>query len=403
LTKLRTTVARTTGELDALGVAWRALDEGALHSEIFRSFEWLRSWWEVFGDTGERALLVICVHDGDELVGIAPLQVSRVRRFGLPSLRRLELLGTGEAESDEVCSDFLDLIVAPGYGDAVADVVCRALLAEHPRWDVASFTNLSPASLLWRCVAGHAEAEGCTVSTVNGRARHYVDLGGQSYDGYLARLSPKRRKHALYCARRVEREGGLEEVRVARREDLGAALGELGRLSRLRRSSQGLSSAFDSARFCRFQEVVAPRLFDRGWLDLRLYRFKGVVAAALCCFVHRGSILYYQSGYDTEAFGKSISPGVVTLNGMVAWGIEQKLSRFDFLVGPSGSSYKDDYPCVVEPIGDVLLYNTTLTGRLIQSARTLRALLRGRSAGFEVVYGAMPLVDSLLDLSTVAA
>jgi CelD/BcsL family acetyltransferase involved in cellulose biosynthesis len=102
--------------------------------------------------------------------------------------------------------------------------------------------------------------------------------------------------------------------------------------------------------------------------------------AALYAFVYARVIYYYQSGWDTSAFG-NVSPGLVFLSQMIEGGFAQRLRRFDFLVGGEGS-YKHEYECRTEPVCDLRLYNNTWTGQLVRSARGLRQILRqvaGRS------------------------
>ena len=63
------------------------------------------------------------------------------------------------------------------------------------------------------------------------------------------------------------------------------------------------------------------------------------------------------------------------LSQVIEWGFDQRLRRFDFLVGGEGS-YKHDYECRTEPVPDLRLYNNTWTGQLVRSARGVRQLLR---------------------------
>ena len=41
----------------------------------FLSFEWLSSWWEVFGE--KRKLSILIAKSSDDIVGIAPLMISK--------------------------------------------------------------------------------------------------------------------------------------------------------------------------------------------------------------------------------------------------------------------------------------------------------------------------------------
>jgi CelD/BcsL family acetyltransferase involved in cellulose biosynthesis len=289
-------------------------------------------------------------------------------------VRRLEFLGTGEDEADEVCSDFLDIIAHRGLEDLVCQEVWQFLTRQAAQeWDVAGFRNTLPDSLIERYLPSMARGSDRVMDSRPEGERFYIDLSGGSFERWVEGLSRQRQKRIFYYRRRLEREGGLEERRLERREEIPHFLAETARLNRLRRSLLGKPSAFASERFRRFQATCAPLLFDRQWLDARLYYRQGRCVAALYNFIYADTICYYQCGFDTAAFG-NVSPGLVTLSQVIEWGFRNGKRRFDFLVG--GGAYKEDYDCVAEPVHEVQLYNKTLAGQLVRSARGVRDLLR---------------------------
>jgi CelD/BcsL family acetyltransferase involved in cellulose biosynthesis len=379
MSRLTVTALRDIEALDAVAGAWDDLLARSRDPEIFLTHAWMRSWWEVYGGEGGRELHVLLVHDRDELVGLVPLQVRPVAGVGPARLRRLEFLGTGEDEADEVCSDFLDVVAADGRDDDVCLALWQYLAGGAGRgagleWDEACFQKVLATSRLMRLLAPRVRGSGRALDAPAAGERYFVPLEGGSFDQYAQELSPQRRKRIFYYRRKLERQGGIEERRASTPEEIRLFLQETARLNRLRRNSQGKPSAFGSAKFRRFQALVAPRLAERGWLDLRLWLKEGRCVAALYAFVYGRVIYYYQSGWDTAAFG-NVSPGLVFLSQMIEWGFAQRLRRFDFLVGGEGS-YKHEYECRTEPVCDLRLYNNTWPAQLVRSARGLKRLLR---------------------------
>jgi CelD/BcsL family acetyltransferase involved in cellulose biosynthesis len=179
-------------------------------------------------------------------------------------LQRLEFIGTGEPEVDEVCSDFLDILVAPGYAAPVCVSIWEQLVAARGAWDEAIFTNVLGRSVMAQHLRPLARPNSRTSRTVARSDRFFIDLSTGNFDAYLERLSKKRRKRLAYCRRRLEKEGQLTEQRLERREDIPTFLAEIARLNRLRRSSQRKSSAFESERFRLFHALLAPRLWEQG-------------------------------------------------------------------------------------------------------------------------------------------
>src|SRR5262245_42779657 len=94
------------GGLARLAPEWSDLLARSDTDEATLSPLWLEPWWRLFGD-GNRGLRAFAFRDRGRLVGLAPL-CSRVHwyRPGIP-FRRLELVGSGEDEADEICSDYL--------------------------------------------------------------------------------------------------------------------------------------------------------------------------------------------------------------------------------------------------------------------------------------------------------
>jgi CelD/BcsL family acetyltransferase involved in cellulose biosynthesis len=376
-------VLRDIEEVIALGDEWDDLLARLPAPEIFQTHEWVCSWWEVFGEGCTP--LVVVVRQERRLVGLAPfvLRGARGRPLGL---RRLELMGTGEDERDEVGSEFLDVLAPPELEEAVCRLVWLRLKQERAAWDEALWCNVLGGSALARHLLPLAGSEARAVETRPRGERFFLDLAGGDFAGYVESLSKKRRKRVHYYRRRLEKEGGLVPRRLERKEEIPSFLLELGRLSRLRLAELGKTSAFASPAFRRFHSVLAPRLWDRGWLDLRLWEKQGRPVAAIYGFLYAGTIYYYQSGFDTEAFG-NISPGLVTLTEVIEWGFRHGRRRFDFMLG-EGGSYKEDYNCQTQPVCDLVVYNDTLGAQALRAARGVERWVRAAHArGLAVVAG----------------
>src|SRR5262249_41636243 len=120
---LRAEVIHDVAALAQLAAPWRALLDRAVAPSLSKTPTWLLTWWRQFGGIEGRKLCVTALHDAatGELVALIPLcrRIEMVR--GVLPIRRLELLGTGENEADEICSDYTGAIVAAGYEAEVAE------------------------------------------------------------------------------------------------------------------------------------------------------------------------------------------------------------------------------------------------------------------------------------------
>ena len=203
---LEASVIRDMPGFEALATEWDGLLSRSGSPEIFRTYEWLRTWWEVFGVEGGRRPLVVVVRQGRTLVGLAPFVVRDLGR-GRARVRRLELMGTGEDKSDEVCSYFGDIIAATGFEEAVCDCVWRCLQAERGNWDEAVWSGILEGSLIARYLRPRAHDGGRASTASSFGRRYWVDLSGGSFDAFLGGFSKKRRSRFQSYRRKLEKEG----------------------------------------------------------------------------------------------------------------------------------------------------------------------------------------------------
>ena len=88
----------TTNEgFKALRDDWCLLNKNASKGNIFTTWEWLQSWWEVYKDNGRRQLYIIkYIDNNDKLIGLAPFQIVNNPKKYFPCSRQLIMLGAGE-------------------------------------------------------------------------------------------------------------------------------------------------------------------------------------------------------------------------------------------------------------------------------------------------------------------
>ena len=111
-THLKTRIISHEDEWDAVREQWDALVSCSSYASTFLDFAWLRNWWRVFGATyGADRLRIVTAWHGSQLVGALPLYVSI--SGGLPRTRELRFVSTGEAEYEETCPDYLNLLCRP--------------------------------------------------------------------------------------------------------------------------------------------------------------------------------------------------------------------------------------------------------------------------------------------------
>lgn len=334
--------------LEALRAEWEALLRRSPMDEPMLSPCWLLGWWKVFGEGSRRTPRVLSVREDGALVGLVPL-LGRIHwyRPGIP-YRRLEMLGSGEDEADEICSEYLGPISAAGYEDAVFAALGRALAGGVVgSWDEVLFPAMDGGSPFPERLAAGLRAAGLHTDVEPAGMAPYVPLPA-SWEAYLSALPSTRR----YLVRRSLRDyatwaGDGARVRVASNlAELREGWAILLALHSERWSESG-GGAFRSPRFKGFHEAVMPELLAQGALELLWLEVGSQPVAIAYNLVWRGKVYFYQSGRLTD-LPRGIRPGIVLHAHAIMRAIKAGRREYDFLNGHA--QYKLQLSLALRPL-----------------------------------------------------
>jgi hypothetical protein len=294
----------------------------------------------VFGVLQGRKLRLLLVFDEGQLIGVVPLLLRIAWHFPALPFRRLELVGSGEPEADEICSEHIGPIAELGRETAGAGALVTALTGGRlGSWDelVLSAMDddamfealeraLSDAGLAWE----KSSSGGCP----------YIALP-TSFDAYLASLRSEQRYLVRRSLRDFERwAGGDFELRRAEtRSDLALGKSVLEALHAERWRAAGKPGVFASSRFRAFHDEMMDRLLDEEAIDLSWLSVRGRPVAASYNVIWHGKVHFYQGGRTLDV-PKNVRPGIVLHAYSIRRAIEAGFSEYDFLGGTS--QYKLD-------------------------------------------------------------
>jgi len=289
----------------ALEPEWWDLWAAAPEATPFQSPAWLLPWWEAFRPG---RLRVVTVRMAERLVALAPLYLAEDR-----------LLPLGIS-----LSDYVDLLVAPNQGDAVAEAFARHI-GQEPGWTEWVMPELRDQAAAWglplppSCHEERHAGAGCAVLALDRDA--------------VPKL--QRRKHRM-ALNRARRRGEIEFLR-AHGGSLPHLLDEFLRLHRLRWNGGVLADE----RVATFLRSAVPRLDAAGLLRLYAVRIGGVIAGAYLGFQHRDRVYAWLGGFDPGfAFE---SPGTLLIGHAIAEARREGAGVLDFLRGDE--PYKFAWGC----------------------------------------------------------
>ena len=379
-TPLSMRLVTSIDELRGLVPAWQEVIEDSAAAQPMCAPSWLLTWWENYGRN--RQLRVGLFHEGNRLVGLAPLcRRTFWHRPGIP-FRRLEFLGSDVDEDDGVCSDYLNLIACHGQEDRVARAFAEALHeGAFGRWDECVLSALDGAAALTAALTAAAPPSGCSVEQTQ-IARSPLATLPVTWDDYLRQFNKKKRQSLTYALRDFHAWAESDwTLTVARTEaELDCGLKILMDLHRRRWEAVGHDGAFAAPRFQAFHQQFARLALQEEQLLLMWLTVRGKPVAALYGFIAGGRVYFYQCGRILDVPTK-VRLGIVLVIFAMQLAMQRGLGEFDFLAGDA--QYKQLFATAERPIFEVRVARRGPREYLRQLARKALGLGRAvrRSAG----------------------
>jgi CelD/BcsL family acetyltransferase involved in cellulose biosynthesis len=376
-TGLRVTLVADGAALAAEADAWAALLADSVSNRPTQSPLWLLTWWQVFGASDGRRLAVVLVHDGQRLVGLAPLLQRRRWHRRVVPFRRIELLGTGEAELDEIASDYLGVIAARGYEEPVARSIAQEVAAGAlADGDEIALGTLEAALPITSHLAEAFAARGLAVSRRPLIPSPYITLPA-TWDAYLASLPGSGRYLINRSLRDFDKWAGpgADLVRVATPADLAEGKKVLVRLHEQRWRAAGRTGVFASQLFTQFHDALLAGMLARRALDLVWLRVRGEAVAVAYNIVWDNKVLFYQGGRTLDV-PKQVRPGIVLHAHAIRAAIEAGRTEYDFL--PGTEQYKRQLANASRPMVELRAARTPVRDLLCDALEFGAACVRAR-------------------------
>lgn len=302
----------------ALEPEWEDLLARAGRVTPFMTPEWLTTWWKHLGRAG--ALRVVCAREGGRLVGMAPLESSRITVRGLPMFRCLSFLGGREA-------DYKDLILDQDKRWEAAETLLRFCREEIPGWQLLICRGVHQDSASNYLLPVLGESVGLGHAAKAAAVCPYVPLVGEGSDKW----SEYRRRGAVREYGRKWRK--LQEEHGGRLEwaEGEAAIAEFLRLHELGWGDRGGSEAISTSRMREFHRELGRAHVQSGRLQVALLYLQDRAVAARYGYLMNPVAYGYLTGLDPE--WRSLSPGAVLTLGVLDWLEEQGYQELDLMRG----------------------------------------------------------------------
>jgi CelD/BcsL family acetyltransferase involved in cellulose biosynthesis len=363
-------------DLARLEREWLDLERRA-RASFFLSWSWIGAWLRSLPDAPAGLRLLAAQRDG-RTVGLALLGARRVRHHGLLRSRRLYLHRTGEPDRDELTIEHNGLLIESGTEQQVLPALIQALVRRGADWDELYVDGIEESA--WRGLTLLCRSHGLQARVRWLKPSHQVDLERVRQSGMepLAFAGSNTRAQ-IRRSLRLYRERG--ELTLAAARDAGEALRFFENLATLHQrtwTGRGRPGAFASPYFRQFHAGLVRDGFARGEIQLLRASVGAEEVGYLYNFVHRGTVLNYQSGLAYQAAEDNrLKPGLVTHYLALCHNAERGAALYDFLAG--AERYKESLATGRQELVWGLIQQPRLWTRLENGARGLWSRARSEA------------------------
>ena len=345
-----------------LCAAWNEILSETPEANAQLTYEWLCSWWEVFGDNNELAL--ITATEGGRVVGIAPLAITTVVGKAGLRLKKLTFVGDG-------FTDYQDLLIASQTREETLRALLRSVVNDSGNWDVVHFRNIrgdSPNLPILRDVLEGTPYE--VTERINIRSPYIpIDCG---WNDYYASLGKNIRSDLRRRSNRLAKLGKAEFVRLHEVGDAKRTLEIIKSIHVACRWARGERSWYTDDKRSRFVSLILKRFSDRKWLDLVFLKLNGRIIAYYLGFAYNGVVHFWNTGFDPEF--SSLGPGKLLLHHWIKDSFANGCREFDFMVGEE--SYKLQWARPTRPNYELFVFKNTARAGLLKCYYTYKPVLK---------------------------
>ncbi len=350
-------IVQTEQEFANLEKEWQTLVNEVQPESIFLTFEWIYTWWQVYGKQLPKAqpfVITLRAAQTNRLQAILPLFTQQKTFAPGVHLRAAQLMGT-EVES----SDYLDLLSDSKEKIRFLTAIFEAAQVRSALQaiDVLLLENVHDHSTLFTERVALQKKLGCPLYHYQTKICPYITLP-KDLTELMSRLS-KNFRSSLKRLRNKFKRAGFRFTVVTQPEKLESAIPTLFHLHALRFKAKQAHTKFNFEKRGKFHLKIAQTFLQRGWLQLYQILDGEKVIGSLYCFKFNQTMMYMQGGFDPQYTSYGLGNQIILR--AIEDAIALKLHKFDFMRG--GEAYKFKWTQEVQFLHRVL-FPLSLKARL---------------------------------------
>lgn len=305
----------TVERLLPLEKEWDSLLLRCPHQEPYLAHDWIVRWCRSFAGSGE--LQILLIKEGERLIGIAPLILTRKRVRGV-SIRQLGFLLNG-------CSVRSNLIVPPEDAKKAVSALVRYFKASAPGWDLVRLHGISEQSgILPALQEALDEKKGLRSLLPISWENAVIPLEG-SWESYLKSRSRHFRKRLGVTERNLETQGKVTFTCHRDPHEVESTMEKIFDIEARSWKVERGEAMVARPDYREFYQATAKAYAEKGAWRAWILEVEGKPVASHFGFLYAGTFYSEKQSYD--AGYHAISPGKAVFRFFVESSFTERFAR----------------------------------------------------------------------------
>ena len=266
--------------------AWQDALQRSDHS-IFSTWEYLSTWWNHYGKGA--TLRVLVAQEKEEVLGIAPLIITKHTVFSLGCLHKIQFLGHG---SD--CTDF----IFPKESTECLEFFLDYLF-QFSDWDTLELEGINEESTTAKILLNIQNNSTSKLEFNDWSSCHYICLL-HTFTDFIKGLKRNMRKELDRKMRRLRENYKVEFKTQNDFDSVNVAMETFFKLHQKRLKSKGEEGVFANEINRNFHISLAETFNEKGWLTLHFLTVDDEPISAEYCFDYNQKTYACLSGFNPD-------------------------------------------------------------------------------------------------------
>jgi len=348
---------------------WNNLLNKSSSNTFFLTWEWLYTWWKIFGK--KNSLFILLYRDSlGCLQGVFPLYIKKRKIANLLSISELRFIGSGA----DISSEYLDSICFSGLENEIINIFMDYLFTRRRPWDILCLSDINQESESMKHTIAYLISKNIDSFTKAQRPFCPVIKLNKSddWDIFLKSRNKSLRENMRRWRKKVKEKFKVEYLTYDSFPSLNGLFNKFVELHGMRRGQKDGVSRFTNKNYLEFHKNLIPLISQNKWLQFSILQLDSNIVAAKYNFKYKNKVYSYQGGWNPK-FAR-FNVGQVLFSYIMEDSANNGIAEVDMLRGEE--SHKMRWANSIKKKNRVIISNSKLGNIYVACCRTKSKCIR---------------------------